>query len=95
MGDLLYHLDCSVVEHTLGNSVALWGRCASQCVCVFALCVYPCDDNPVCDPVACGVAQLSFGGSLQVYCAKLEPGRRDQRVTYTSTASGQAASEHH
>ena len=35
-------------------------------VCVLALCVYPCDDNPVCDPVACGVAQLSFGGSSQV-----------------------------
>ena len=95
MGDLMYHLDCSVVEHTLGKSVRVWGRCAFQCVCVFALCVYPCDDNPVCDPVACGVAPLSFGGSLQVYCAKLEPGQRDQRVTYTSTASGQAASEHH
>ena len=94
MGDLLYHLDGSVVEHTLGN-LCVFGDAVHSSVCVFALCVYPCDDNPVCDPVACGVAQLSFGGSLQVYCAKLEPGRRDQRVTYTSTASGQAASEHH
>ena len=94
MGDLMYHLDCFVAEHTLGNSVCVWERCAFQSVCVFALSVYPCDDNPVCDLVACGVAPLSFGGSLQVFCAKLEPGQRDQRVTYTSTASGQAASEH-
>ena len=72
-----------------------FGDAVRSNVCVFALCVYPCDDNPVCDLVACGVAPLSFGGSLQVFCAKLEPGQRDQRVTYTSTASGQAASEHH
>ena len=38
MGDLLYHLDCSVVQHTLGKSVRVWGRYAFQCVCVCLHC---------------------------------------------------------
>ena len=90
----MYHLDCSVALNTPLGNLLRCGDAVRSGVCVFALCVYPCDDNPVCDPVAYGVAPLSFGGSLQVYCAKLEPGQRDQRVTYTSTASGQVASEH-
>ena len=50
------------------------GDAVRPSVCVFILQVCPCVDNPVCDLVACGVAQVSFGGSSQVYCAKLEPG---------------------
>ena len=53
---LMYHLDVSVVNTPWGILFVLWERWAFQCV--FASCVvYPCDCNPVCDPVSCVVSR--------------------------------------
>ena len=52
----MYHLDVPVVNTPWGNLFVLWERWAFQCV--FALGVeFPCDCNPVCDPVSCVVSR--------------------------------------